>query len=71
MARDTGRKACCFVSEMLEEVGFDRQRARVIRRQVLQGIILFCQWQLDRMGADRTDRKRSRAKPRAQQVKVE
>jgi hypothetical protein len=46
-------KACCFVSEILEEAGIDRARARQIRRQVLEGIILLCQWQLQRMGEDR------------------
>ncbi len=42
-------KACCMVSEMLEEAGIDRERARQIRRQVLEGVILMCQWQLQRM----------------------
>lgn len=45
-------KACCFVSEMLEEAGIDRARARRIRRQVLEGVILMCQWQLQRMDRD-------------------
>jgi len=43
------KKACCMVSEMLEEAGIDRARARRIRRQVLEGVILMCQWQLERM----------------------
>ena len=43
------KKACCMVSEILEEAGIDRERARQIRRQVLEGIILLCQWQLERM----------------------
>ena len=34
---------------MLEEAGLDRERARKLRRQVLEGIILLCQWQLERM----------------------
>jgi hypothetical protein len=46
-------KACCLVSEILEEAGIDRARARQIRRQVLEGIILLCQWQLQRMDRDR------------------
>ena len=46
-------KACCFVSEILGEAGIDRARARQIRRQVLEGIILLCQWQLQRMDEDR------------------
>ena len=47
------RKACCLVSEILEEAGIDRARARQIRRQVLEGIVLMCQWQLQRMDEDR------------------
>ena len=43
------RKACCMVSEILEEAGIDRARARQIRRQLLEGIVLMCQWQLQRM----------------------
>ena len=46
-------RACCLVSEILEEAGIDRARARRIRRQVLEGIILLCQWQLSRMERDR------------------
>jgi len=45
------KKPCCMVSEILEEAGIDRDRARRIRRQVLEGIILMCQWQLQRMAA--------------------
>ena len=55
MARADGtragaRKACCLVSEILEEAGLDRQKARQLRRQVLEGIILLCRCQLERMG---------------------
>jgi len=46
------RKPCCMVSEILEEAGIDRERARQIRHQVLEGIILMCQWQLQRMEQD-------------------
>jgi hypothetical protein len=46
---ETG-KACCFVSEILEEAGLDREKVRKLRRQVLEGIILLCRWQLERMG---------------------
>lgn len=42
-------RACCMISELLEESGIDREHIRRVRRQVLQGIILLCQWQLDRM----------------------
>lgn len=51
MARDeaSSRKACCLVSEILEQAGIDRRKARQLRRQILEGVILFCQWQLQRM----------------------
>lgn len=51
MPRDepAGKKPCCMISEILEEAGLDRQKARALRRQVLQGIVLMCQWQLERM----------------------
>lgn len=54
MARAEGspRKACCLVSEILEEAGLDRERVRKARRQVLEGIVLLCQWQLARMHGD-------------------
>jgi hypothetical protein len=42
-------KACCMISELLEEAGIDRERVRKVRRQLLEGIILLCQWQLERM----------------------
>jgi len=44
-----GKKACCLVSEILEEAGIDRAKARRLRRQILEGIILMCRWQLERM----------------------
>jgi hypothetical protein len=43
------KKACCLVSEVLEEAGLDRRKARQIRKQVLEGLILLCQWQLERL----------------------
>jgi len=43
------KRACCMVSEILEEAGLDRERVRAMRRQVLEGVILLCQWQLERM----------------------
>ena len=42
-------RTCCLVSEMLEEAGLDRAKARALRRQVLEGLILLCRWQLERM----------------------
>jgi hypothetical protein len=52
-----------MVSEILEEAGIDRARLRQIRRQVLEGIILTCQWQLQRMEEGQT-KKRGTRKPR-------
>ena len=50
MARESkARHPCCMVSEMLEEAGIDREKLRLVRRQVLEGVILFCRWQLERM----------------------
>ncbi|HLA76813.1 MAG TPA: hypothetical protein VJU18_04435 [Vicinamibacteria bacterium] len=48
------KKACCMISEILEEAGIDREKARQVRRQLLEGLILLCQWQLERMDASRT-----------------
>jgi hypothetical protein len=47
-------KACCLVSEMLEEMGLDARKAREIRRQTLLGLMTFCQWQLARMDEERS-----------------
>jgi hypothetical protein len=63
------RKACCMISEILEEAGLDRERARRIRRQVLEGIILLCQWQLQRMEEPRPAGARGPA--RARRIVVE
>jgi hypothetical protein len=48
-AESDRKKACCLVSEMLEETGLDRETARRLRRQVLEGIVMLCEWQLERM----------------------
>jgi hypothetical protein len=58
------RKACCLVSEIIEESGLDREAARALRRQMLQGLMLFCQWQLDRMEAAPPPPPRPRRRPR-------
>jgi len=60
------RKACCMVSEMLEEMGLDRERARELRRQVLTGLIALCRWQLERLDAEPAPRR-----GRARRVEVE
>jgi hypothetical protein len=62
------RKACCLVSEVLEEAGFDREKARRLRRQVLEGVILLCQWQLERMEPANPPARGGR---KARKVKVE
>jgi len=40
-----------MISELLEETGIGRDQLRRARRQVLEGIVLLCQWQLQRMEA--------------------
>lgn len=45
------RRACCLISEIIEDTGLDREKVREIRRQFLQGIILLCRWQLERLDA--------------------
>lgn len=62
------RKACCLISEVLEEAGLDRERARRVRRQLLEGVILLCQWQLERM---QESEKPAAAGRKARRVKVE
>jgi hypothetical protein len=62
------KKPCCMVSEILEEAGVDRERARQIRRQVLEGLVLMCQWQLQRMDEERAAPAPGR---RARKVEVE
>ena len=70
MARAEGspKKACCLVSEVLEEAGIDREHVRRVRRQVLEGIILLCQWQLQRMDGEGTGRP---SRPKARKLTVE
>jgi hypothetical protein len=65
------QRPCCMISEILEEAGIDRERARAVRRQILEGVILLCQWQLERM--ERASEPRSGRRPRrqARQVVVE
>jgi len=63
------RKACCLVSEILEEAGLDRHKVRRLRRQVLEGVILMCRWQLERMPAE-TEAPRGRA-PKPRKITVE
>jgi len=65
------RKACCMVSEILEEAGIDRERARQIRQQVLEGVMLMCQWQLERMQAGRRREPAAAGGRRGRKIKVE
>jgi len=62
--KERSLKACCLVSEMLEEMGLDSRKAREIRRQTLLGLMTFCQWQLDRIDAEaaRTPTRRRRGR---------
>jgi hypothetical protein len=63
------RRTCCLVSEMLEEAGLDRVKARALRRQILEGLILLCRWQIERM--DEVPRAPRDPKQRRQKVPVE
>lgn len=65
------KKACCMVSEILEEAGIDRERAREIRRQLLEGIVLMCQWQLQRMQEHRRPQPEAEAGRRGRKIEVE
>ena len=63
------RKACCLVSEVLEEAGLDRDKVRRLRRQVLEGVILMCRWQLERMPPEA--KAPDRGAPRPRKITVE
>lgn len=63
------RKACCLVSDVLDEMGLDAGKAREIRRQALVGLLTYCQWQLARMDEENPAPPRTR-KPRGRRVKV-
>jgi hypothetical protein len=59
-------RPCCLVSELLEEAGVTREKARALKRQVLEGLILLCRWQLERM-----EREPPRPRRRARRVAVD
>jgi hypothetical protein len=65
------KKVCCMVSEILEEAGIDRARARQIRRQLLEGVILMCQWQLQRMHEDQRAAPEAARGRRGRKIQVE
>lgn len=61
-----------MVSELLEESGVDREKVRLAKRQVLEGIMMLCRWQLERMAE--TDRAAQAAAPprrRSRKITVE
>jgi hypothetical protein len=68
-AEDRPKKACCLVSELMEEAGIGRAQARKLRRQVLEGLVLFCQWQLSRMHEE--EPAKGASKKRGRKVAVE
>ena len=65
------KKPCCMVSEILEEAGIDRERARQIRRQLLEGLMLMCQWQLQRMQQDHSTEPEAPKGRRGRKIAVE
>jgi hypothetical protein len=68
MPKKASPTACCLVSEFLEETGLDREKARALKKQVLEGMILLCQWQLARMSPQAPSPKTSK---KARKVNVE
>ena len=64
------KRACCMVSELLEEAGIDREQLRRVRRQVLEGVVLLCRWQLERMD-ERTAASRPTPGRKGRKVAVE
>ena len=65
------KKPCCMVSEILEEAGIDRERARQIRQQLLEGVILMCRWQLERMQQGRPEAPEAPSGRRGRKIEVE
>lgn len=64
-------KPCCMISEFLEEAGVDREQLRRVRRQVLEGVILLCQWQLARMDEPRPPAGRKASTRHGRKITVE
>jgi hypothetical protein len=64
-------KACCMISDLLEESGIDREHIRRVRKQVLRGIILLCQWQLERMDETRERSTAAKAGSKGRKIAVE
>ncbi|MEO5763311.1 MAG: hypothetical protein ABIR28_13485 [Vicinamibacteria bacterium] len=68
-AAPKSHKACCLISEMLEEMGLNSRKARQAKRQALLGIMTFCQWQISRMD-EAAEPEPARRNPRGRRVKV-
>jgi len=51
-----------MVSELLEEAGVNQQKVRMLQRQILEGVVLLCQWQLDRLEEEEPRPRRRRRK---------
>jgi hypothetical protein len=47
--RNNSTRACCVLSELLDDAGIDRAKLQALRKQVLEGIVMMCRWQLERM----------------------
>jgi hypothetical protein len=69
--RGGSKQACCMISEVLEEVGIDREKLRKVRRQLLEGVILLCQWQLDRLSEASARRRRPEPGRKGRRIPVE
>ena len=61
-ARKQSKKACCMVSELLEDAGVNQRKVRLLQRQLLEGVMLLCQWQLDRLEELEPPQRRRRRK---------
>lgn len=51
-----------MVSELLEEAGVNQHKVRMLQRQILEGVVLLCQWQLDRLEEEEPRPRRRRRK---------
>jgi len=71
MPSETSKKACCLISEVLEEAGLDRRKARALRRQLLQGVVTLCQWQLARMEEEPAPAAAGKSSKKARKVSLD
>ncbi len=72
-AREAPPRACCLISELIEETGLDREHVRALRKQLLEGMIMLCRWQLERMDASDAARaeRRGPSRRRGRRIPVE